>query len=99
MFPACRLRWAAELGFEMASGRAAESFHSVTLSVSGRVYTAAIWRGSATEWRLLSVRLGSDTQMNVQRPPFPSCQAVLQEAERIAIKVIAQEKELHPSTT
>ncbi len=82
----------------MASGRAAESFHSVTLSVAGRVYTAAIWRGSATEWRLLSVRLGGDTQMDVQLPPFPSCRSVLEEAEKIAIKAIARDTELHAST-
>jgi hypothetical protein len=83
------------LGVEMASAREDESFHSVTLSVSGRVYTASIWRGSATEWRLLSVRLGSDTQMNVQVPPFQSCRSALEEAEKIAIKAIAQERERH----
>lgn len=87
------------MGLEMESARAAESLHSVTLSVSGRVYTAAIWRGSAIEWRLLSVRLGSDTQMDVRLPPFPSCRSVLEEAEKIAIKAIAQERELHSSTS
>lgn len=34
---------------------APESLHSVTLSVDGVNYTANIWRGSGTQWRVLSV--------------------------------------------
>jgi len=75
----------------MASGQATESFHSVTLSVSERVYTANIWRGGTTQWRLLSVRLGGAIQVDVQVPPFPSCRAALEEAERMAMKAFADE--------
>lgn len=79
----------------MASGRPPESFHSVTLSVSGRAYTANIWRGGATQWRLLSVRLGGAIQVDVQVPPFQSCRSALEEAEKIAIKAVAEEALRH----
>lgn len=84
---------------EMASVQAAESFHSVTLSVSGQSYTANLWRGGSTQWRLLSVSLGSASQVHVQAPPFESCRAALEAAETIAIKVLAQDLERLPAAS
>lgn len=83
---------------ELASGQAPESFHSVTLSVSGRAYTANIWRGGATQWRLLSVRVGGAIQVEVRVPPFNSCRAALEEAEKIAIKAVAEETRRHQAS-
>ncbi|MCS4279008.1 hypothetical protein [Stenotrophomonas rhizophila] len=68
----------------MAREQAPESFHSVSLSVSGRGYTANIWRGGATEWGLLSVDIEGGQTVKVNKPKFPSCRAVLQEAEKVA---------------
>ncbi len=75
----------------MATEQSPESFHSVTLSVSGKSYTANIWRGGPTQWRLLSVKIESSREFEVRLPPFLSCRAALEEAEKIAIKGFADE--------
>lgn len=69
----------------MAREQAPESFHSVSLSVSGRGYTANIWRGGANEWRLLSVDIEGERTVEVNKLTFPSCRAVLQQAEQVAL--------------
>jgi len=74
----------------MAKEQAPESFHSVTLSVAGRGYTANIWRGGATEWKLLSVDVAGGASVKVSKAGFASCRAVLQEAEKVALASIAQ---------
>lgn len=82
----------------MATDQAPESFHSVTLSVhgSGHPYTANIWRGGATQWRLLSVNVHYCGVVEVQSGPFGSCRTALEEAERVAIeKLIERSKPTH----
>ncbi len=74
----------------MGTDQAPESFHSVTLSVhgSGHPYTANIWRGSAKQWRLLSVDVHHFAVVEVQSGPFGSCRSALEEAERVAIQAL-----------
>lgn len=80
-----------DAAIEMATDQAPESFHSVTLSVhgSGHPYTANIWRGSANQWRLLSVDVHRSATVEVHMPPFGSCRSALEQAERVAIEVLA----------
>ena len=68
----------------MAVGSAPESFHSVTLSVDGHGYTANIWRGGATQWRLLSVDLCGERFVQIEKRDYESCHAVLEAAEMVA---------------
>lgn len=77
---------------EMATQQAPESFHSVTLSVSGsgHPYTANIWRGDARQWRLLSVDVHHCATIEVQSGTFGSCRATLEEAERVAVRALAK---------
>lgn len=68
----------------MAVGSAPESFHSVTLSVDGQTYTANIWRGSATLWRLLSVEVHGLARVEAGKQDCASCRASLEAAEQLA---------------
>lgn len=65
----------------MGSKEAPESFHSVTLSVDRQSYTAHLWRGGATQWRLLSVEVCGIAVTELHRSDFASCRASLEAAE------------------
>ncbi len=68
----------------MAVASAPESFHSVTLSVDGHAYTANIWRGGHSQWRLLSVDLSGERFVQMEKRDYESCHAVLEAAELVA---------------
>ena len=70
----------------MAVGSAPESFHSVTLSADGHAYTANIWRGGSSQWRLLSVDLSGERFVQIEKRDYGSCHAVLEAAELVARK-------------
>jgi len=69
----------------MGSREAPESFHSVTLSIERHSYTANIWRGGATQWRLLSVEVCGVAIPVLERIDFASCRASLEAAERAVL--------------
>lgn len=66
------------------------SLHSVSLTVAGRSYTANIWRGSADEWRLLSVEVHGAGFIDNLKITQPSCRAVLEAAEGVAQNLLAE---------
>lgn len=65
-----------------------ESFHSVTLSVDGSNYTANIWRGGETLWRVLSVDAQGVDLVEGLPQLHTSCQAALEAAERLAMETL-----------
>lgn len=65
-----------------------ESLHSVTLSVGEIPYTANIWRGSGTQWRLLSVVVNGQPHVSALKCDFHSCRASLEAAEQLATEVL-----------
>ena len=78
----------------MAVGRAPESFHSVTLSVDGRAYTANLWRGGAYQWRVLAVDIHGYGRFVIAKDDFPSCRDALGAAERL-VQQLALDGALH----
>lgn len=72
----------------MAVVSAPESFHSVTLSVDGATYTADIWRGGGSQWRLLSVEVYGFPPLTGSKADYPSCRASLEAAEQLALSVL-----------
>lgn len=74
----------------MGSRNAPESLHSVTLSACGQSYTAKIWRGGPTQWRLLAVEISGDPIPGVERRDFASCRASLEAAECAVLVVLSE---------
>lgn len=79
----------------MGSKKAPESFHSVTLSIDRQSYTANIWRGGATQWRLLSVEVGGMAVPELDRRDFASCRASLEAAESAVLAFLAAQQHAH----
>jgi hypothetical protein len=79
----------------MGSKESPESFHSVTLSIDHQSYTAHIWRGGATQWRLLSVEVCGAAIPVLERIDFVSCRASLEAAERAVLAELAELKSGH----
>ncbi|GEM_PF-1642370 len=79
----------------MGSKEAPESFHSVTLSVNRQSYTAHLWRGGATQWRLLSVEIGGIAVPALERADFISCRDSLAAAESAVLAEVAKRSGKH----
>lgn len=69
--------------------KAPESLHRVSLSVDGEEYSATIWRGSATQWRLLSVDIPNAGTFEGNDADYTSCRKVLAAAETMAKAAVA----------
>lgn len=82
----------------MGSKEAPESFHSVTLSIDRQSYTAHLWRGGSTQWRLLSVEIGGIPVTALERADFTSCRASLEAAESAVLSVVAMRSTKHRGT-
>jgi len=79
----------------MGSKEAPESFHSVTLSVDRQSYTAHLWRGGATHWRLLSVEVGGIAVASLERADYISCRDSLEAAESAVLAELAKRSTEH----
>lgn len=74
----------------MGSKEAPESFHSVTLSIERQSYTAHLWRGGPTQWRLLSVEISGVSMPGLERRDFNSCRASLEAAETAVVAYLSE---------
>lgn len=65
-----------------------DSYHTVMLSVDGVEYTANLWRGGDSLWKILSIEIQGQQVVEVTPQTYPSCQATLESAEALSRRFV-----------
>lgn len=72
----------------MVSHRADDRHYTVVLGIFDQNFTAELWRESANDWVLLSVRLHSGAYAEQERKSFKTLESALSAAEDAAKRLV-----------